>query len=251
MTGKPFGFRTTSQNLTNPPEGFHSVYGVGGTDSVLNFDELVLYNDHAILPLYVVRYTTTPVDICASVIYFKSPSRSSVVTCDCCSKDIEFSNAYMHCYTCGNFDLCESCYFHRPQYSKTSSHHFNSSVQASKASHSHSLTPVAPFDNLTIEKVPLKTVIQTKLVRPPPVEVQVGYYVVAGLLIPRTVQMQPEPKLCLVTTTVGFTCSKCQDEIPEEECFLNCKTCETIHCRSCARYNSHSHKMTLCVGYEA
>ena len=44
--------------LTGPPEGYHSVYGTrkSGGDSVLNYDEIVLFDPDAISPLYVFMY---------------------------------------------------------------------------------------------------------------------------------------------------------------------------------------------------
>lgn len=52
---------TTEQNATHlngPPQGYHSVYGKPGGN--LNYDELVVYTNHAIRPAYLVMYQFVP-----------------------------------------------------------------------------------------------------------------------------------------------------------------------------------------------
>ena len=50
----------TSKNLDAgqqvPPPGYDSVHGVGGPASTLNWDELVVYSEEAVLPYAVVEY---------------------------------------------------------------------------------------------------------------------------------------------------------------------------------------------------
>jgi 3-mercaptopyruvate sulfurtransferase SseA len=50
-------YKTTEKNptLVRPPEQFDSVVGEVGPN--LNYDEIVLYNKRAILPVYVVIYS--------------------------------------------------------------------------------------------------------------------------------------------------------------------------------------------------
>lgn len=47
--------KNNQEKLKRPPSGCHSVYGSHG--SALNYDEIVLYNSHAICPQYVIFYT--------------------------------------------------------------------------------------------------------------------------------------------------------------------------------------------------
>lgn len=52
--GKTFETDTNQSHLTEPPNGFDSVSGVVGKD--LNFDEEVVYTDHAAIPSYLIVY---------------------------------------------------------------------------------------------------------------------------------------------------------------------------------------------------
>ena len=56
--GKKYRMQANSQNLTAPPNGYDSVHGVGapGSSSVLNYDELVVYNPDSSLPRYIIVY---------------------------------------------------------------------------------------------------------------------------------------------------------------------------------------------------
>ena len=54
LPGKKFVRTRGDQNLTQPPQGFHSVHGKTGGE--LNYEELVLYNPDCILPRYVIVY---------------------------------------------------------------------------------------------------------------------------------------------------------------------------------------------------
>ena len=44
------------ENLLNPPSGYDSIHGKSGSGSVLNYDEIVIYNPDAILPRYIILY---------------------------------------------------------------------------------------------------------------------------------------------------------------------------------------------------
>ena len=48
--GKVFRTERNMDTLTQPPDGFHSVHGVATEDGDLNYDELVVYDEAAILP---------------------------------------------------------------------------------------------------------------------------------------------------------------------------------------------------------
>ena len=50
--------QTTSNmdQLTGPPKGYQSVHGVATSDGPLNYDELVVYDEAAILPYAIVTY---------------------------------------------------------------------------------------------------------------------------------------------------------------------------------------------------
>jgi len=49
-------FHQDQPTLKAPPQGFDSVLGQPGTGGVLNYPELVLFNEDAILPAYAVFY---------------------------------------------------------------------------------------------------------------------------------------------------------------------------------------------------
>ena len=48
--GKVFRSERNMDTLTQPPDGFHSVLGVATEEGPLNYDELVVYDEAAILP---------------------------------------------------------------------------------------------------------------------------------------------------------------------------------------------------------
>ena len=54
--GKKYRMQANNEKLTAPPNGFNSIHGVGGSSSVLNYDELVVYNPDSSLPRYIVVY---------------------------------------------------------------------------------------------------------------------------------------------------------------------------------------------------
>lgn len=54
--GNKYVMKQDDVKLKGPPKGFDSVHGRGGSDSSLNYDELVIYNPDSILPRYVVVY---------------------------------------------------------------------------------------------------------------------------------------------------------------------------------------------------
>ena len=52
--GNKYYLKENSVKLRSPPDGFDSVYGETG--GILNYEEIVLYNPDAILPLYIIVY---------------------------------------------------------------------------------------------------------------------------------------------------------------------------------------------------
>lgn len=54
--GNKYVMKQDDVKLKGPPQGFDSVHGRGGSDSSLNYDELVIYNPDLILPRYIVVY---------------------------------------------------------------------------------------------------------------------------------------------------------------------------------------------------
>ncbi|MCO5575118.1 hypothetical protein L7F22_028915 [Adiantum nelumboides] len=57
LAGRPYHTTRNLQDLKGPPDGFNSVQGDPGEK--LNYDELVLYKDFAILPAYIILYTSS------------------------------------------------------------------------------------------------------------------------------------------------------------------------------------------------
>ena len=64
VPGKKHKIQANNVDLTAPPKGYDSVHGVGapGSSSVLNFDELVVYNPDSSLPRYIIVYQKDGVD---------------------------------------------------------------------------------------------------------------------------------------------------------------------------------------------
>ena len=54
--GKKYTMTQADENLLNPPQGYDSIYGKSGSGSVLNYDENVVYNPHAVFPRYIILY---------------------------------------------------------------------------------------------------------------------------------------------------------------------------------------------------
>lgn len=58
LAGSEYTTKYDSTHLKEPPQGYDSVYGEPGGG--LNYDELVVYTDHAIRPAYLVMYEFVP-----------------------------------------------------------------------------------------------------------------------------------------------------------------------------------------------
>ena len=54
--GRKYVKKRNDEKLQGPPPGYDSVHGQGGSDSVLNYDEVVVYNPDSVLPRYVIVY---------------------------------------------------------------------------------------------------------------------------------------------------------------------------------------------------
>ena len=54
--GNKYYLQKNDASLKGPPQGFDSVYGKAGSTSVLNYDEIVIYNPDCILPRYIIVY---------------------------------------------------------------------------------------------------------------------------------------------------------------------------------------------------
>jgi len=54
--GRKYCKTQNDEKLQGPPPGYDSVHGLGGSGSVLNYDEVVLYDPYSILPRYVIVY---------------------------------------------------------------------------------------------------------------------------------------------------------------------------------------------------
>ena len=74
--GKVFRSERNMDTLTQPPDGFHSVLGVATEEGPLNYDELVVYDEAAILPCAALSVPPVLGDTCAWR-YLCFPSLSS------------------------------------------------------------------------------------------------------------------------------------------------------------------------------
>ena len=54
--GRKYLKKRDDEKLQCPPQGFDSVHGQSGSGSVLNYDEIVIYNPDSILPRYILVY---------------------------------------------------------------------------------------------------------------------------------------------------------------------------------------------------
>lgn len=57
LTGRRYYVRNNRQHLQRPPTGYDSVYGNIGED--LNYEEQVVYKSEAVLPRYIIVYTSS------------------------------------------------------------------------------------------------------------------------------------------------------------------------------------------------
>lgn len=63
LVGRPHHYTRNARELEGPPRGYHSVQGDPG--EVLNYEELVVYDDRAILPAFIILYSTSEVSSCS------------------------------------------------------------------------------------------------------------------------------------------------------------------------------------------
>ena len=74
--GKVFRSERNMDTLTQPPDGFHSVLGVAteeGEEGDLNYDELVVYDEAAILPCAALPVPPALGDACSAQLAFAVP----------------------------------------------------------------------------------------------------------------------------------------------------------------------------------
>ena len=57
ICGNPAPMTKTDKSLQGPPSGHHSVHGVAGPGSCLNYPERVVYTPDAVLPTYAIWYS--------------------------------------------------------------------------------------------------------------------------------------------------------------------------------------------------
>ena len=71
--GKVFRSERNMDTLTQPPDGFHSVMGVATEEGPLNYDELVVYDEAAILPCAALHVPPVVGGVCAALLPFAVP----------------------------------------------------------------------------------------------------------------------------------------------------------------------------------
>ena len=71
--GKVFRSERNMDTLTQPPDGFHSVLGVATEEGPLNYDELVVYDEAAILPCAALSVPPVLGGACAALLTFAVP----------------------------------------------------------------------------------------------------------------------------------------------------------------------------------
>ena len=76
--GKVFRSERNMDTLTQPPDGFHSVMGVATEEGPLNYDELVVYDEAAILPCAAPAVPPVLGGACAALLAFAVPLQKFV-----------------------------------------------------------------------------------------------------------------------------------------------------------------------------
>jgi len=56
MVGKAYSYTNDNTTITQPPQGYHSVLGEASRSGSLNINEVVIYNENAICPRYVIVF---------------------------------------------------------------------------------------------------------------------------------------------------------------------------------------------------
>ena len=79
--GKVFRTERNMDTLTQPPDGFHSVMGVATEEGPLNYDELVVYDEAAILPCAALAMTPVLGDACGALLTFAVPREVCLLLC--------------------------------------------------------------------------------------------------------------------------------------------------------------------------
>ena len=79
--GKVFRSERNMDTLTQPPDGFHSVMGVATEEGPLNYDELVVYDEAAILPCAALAMTPVLGDACGALLTFAVPREVCLLLC--------------------------------------------------------------------------------------------------------------------------------------------------------------------------
>ena len=82
--GKVFRSERNMDTLTQPPDGFHSVLGVAteeGEEGDLNYDELVVYDEAAILPCAALSVPPVLGGACAALPAFAVPREACLLLC--------------------------------------------------------------------------------------------------------------------------------------------------------------------------
>lgn len=226
--GRPFIARSDQQNLTQPPSGFDSVFAAGGTDSSVNFDELIVYEDNALIPAYVIRYNTELCTPCSPPVYFNDNAVQDAV-CRACKRSAGSLTSYLHCFACGDYDLCESCYYHRPPTTPPFSHHFHSPNVAQLASHPHPLSPVMPSYLVQPENVTLLSFSTNEFYSSLSNDYSSG-------------QAEETENI-----TIPISCSNCNADILPPSHFLKCDPCNYHLCGKCSKLVMHDqHDLKLC-----
>ena len=73
--GKVFRTERNMDTLTQPPDGFHSVLGVATEEGPLNYDELVVYDEAAILPCAALSVPPVLGGACGALFTFVVPRK--------------------------------------------------------------------------------------------------------------------------------------------------------------------------------
>ena len=79
--GKVFRSERNMDTLTQPPDGFHSVLGVATEEGPLNYDELVVYDEAAILPCAALSVPPVLGGACSAQLAFAAPREVCLWLC--------------------------------------------------------------------------------------------------------------------------------------------------------------------------
>jgi hypothetical protein len=103
--GKQYVLSKSAPELTAPPYGYNSIYGQTGVD--LNYQESVVYDNHAVLPYAIVKYNAVVINSAGYIAKMGTTGKyycgRRVLYCSCCDGHCGPTNG-CNCESCQQLD---------------------------------------------------------------------------------------------------------------------------------------------------